>query len=312
MMKKFVVKITIFITAVVLVFLGLLLLLPVTSRAKQSFIFSEIKKDSLLIHVESPRIIFVGGSNLSFGLNSAILKDSLNLNPINTGVGIGLSLKYMLDHTLQYVRGGDIVVLSPEYQHFFRDVDYGSKVMLGIVLDVNRSNIRLLNMKQIINSVRSCGEFIFSKLNPMDYINDNAGYDIYGTGVYNQFGDASSHWLMERREGTPFKVINPETYNPKVVEALQEYEQIIRNKKAILLVTYPGVQDISFYRSQEAIEKVKKGLIASDLKILGTAERYLMPDSLLFEAPYHLNKQGVDYKTRLLIEDIKSWMSGNN
>lgn len=31
-----------------------------------------------------------------------------------------------------------------------------------------------------------------------------------------------------------------------------------------------------------------------------------MPDSLMFDSPYHLLKKGVDYKTQLLIEDLKT------
>lgn len=285
-------------------FFSALLLLPATPAAKTSFLSAETKKDSLMIHVSAPRIIFIGGSNLSFGLNSGMIKDSLGLNPINTAVGVGLSLKYMLDHNLQYVRNGDIIVLAPEYHHFFRDSDYGSKEMLGIALDVNRSNIRLFNRKQIMNSLKSSGAFIFSKLNPMEYTAVNEEDDLYGTGAYNQFGDAYRHWTMEKRKVTPFKKIDPGTYNPQVIERLKEYEQMIRRKGAVLFITYPGVQDISFERSKEAIEKVKDELMKNGFKVLGTPERYEMPDSLLFEAPYHLNKEGVDYRTRLLIEDM--------
>jgi len=32
----------------------------------------------------------------------------------------------------------------------------------------------------------------------------------------------------------------------------------------------------------------------------------MVPDSLLFDSPWHLNKQGVDLRTRLLIEDLKT------
>jgi hypothetical protein len=238
-----------------------------------------------------------------------MIKDSLNVNPINTAVGVGLGLKYMLDHNLQYIRKGDIIVLVPEYQLFFKNFNSGSKEVLRIVLDVNKSNIRLLNREQIMTSIPACGHFIFSKLNPTEYINVNtAASDIYGVNAYNQFGDAVTHWSMERRKVTPFKTIDPEFYNPKVMEALKEYEQTIHQQGAVLYVSYPGCQDISFHRSEKAIEKVKEELIKNKFKTLGFPERYVMPDSLLFEAPYHLNKQGVDHRTMLLVEDMKDYL----
>jgi len=30
-----------------------------------------------------------------------------------------------------------------------------------------------------------------------------------------------------------------------------------------------------------------------------------MPDSLLYNTPYHLNKKGIEYRTMKMIEDIK-------
>ena len=53
------------------------------------------KKCQLLEDTPSPRIIFVGGSNLAFGLDSQRIKDSLNINVINYGLHAGIGLKYM-------------------------------------------------------------------------------------------------------------------------------------------------------------------------------------------------------------------------
>jgi hypothetical protein len=37
-----------------------------------------------------------------------------------------------------------------------------------------------------------------------------------------------------------------------------------------------------------------------------------MPDSMMFNTPYHLLKTGVDYRTQLLIEDIIKVQTHNN
>ena len=76
-------------------FLMLGLLLPATPRASKSLLFANQKKDELLQRVKSPRMIFVGGSNLSFGLNSQIIKNELNINPINTAVHAAIGVRYM-------------------------------------------------------------------------------------------------------------------------------------------------------------------------------------------------------------------------
>ena len=39
--------------------------------------------------------------------------------------------------------------------------------------------------------------------------------------------------------------------------------------------------------------------------LLSNPERYIIPDSLIFNSEYHLTKKGVDMRTFLLIEDLK-------
>src|ERR1700730_2211300 len=114
-MKKFLKKVFFF----TLIFVGIVsigLLLPATPRSSQSLLFGEIEKDSLLNNAPSPRIVFIGGSNLSFGINSQMIKDSLGLNPVNAAIHASIGLVYMLDHSLNYIRPGDVLVVSPEYQ----------------------------------------------------------------------------------------------------------------------------------------------------------------------------------------------------
>ena len=82
-MRKFILKLVLFALPIVIIFL-LALFTPTTPRASKSLLMSSINKDSLLKNTPSPRIIFVGGSNLSFGLNSQMIKDSLSLNPATT------------------------------------------------------------------------------------------------------------------------------------------------------------------------------------------------------------------------------------
>ena len=87
------------------------------------------KKCQLLEDTPSPRIIFVGGSNLAFGLDSQRIKDSLNINVINYGLHAGIGLKYMIDDISTYARKGDIIVFAPEYEHFYT-IAYGESVTL--------------------------------------------------------------------------------------------------------------------------------------------------------------------------------------
>jgi hypothetical protein len=288
------------------VFIAFLFLTPPTPRASKSELFGEIKKDSLLINQSPPRIIFVGGSNLRFGLNSQMIKDSLALNPINTAIGVGNGIKYMLDNTLQYIQSGDIIVIVPEYEHFYKEWDAGSTYLLHTIFDVNKSKAKLLSLRQAINCIPFVGKFVFSRLKISEYIKTKEERESYGMHSFNQYGDTDVHWGMPRQNNIfPLDKLVVENYNPQVMTEIKNYTQKIQEKGASIYISYPGLQDVSFLNSEKAIKKVEREYIASGLILLGTPERYEMPDSLLFDYPYHLIKMGVDRRTQLLIEDLR-------
>ncbi|MBW8049398.1 MAG: hypothetical protein FVQ77_03455 [Cytophagales bacterium] len=302
-MKKFIIKAIWFIIPFFLiVILGLVL--PTTPRASKSFLMSANKKDSLLQNVPSPRIIFVGGSNLSFGLNSKIIKNSLNINPINTAISASIDLKFMMDNALQYIKKGDIIVLVLEYSYFHRDVNSGSEELSRAIFDVNISKINLLNSTQLINIILFMPKYALSKYKITEYINVKES-DVYSVNSSNEFGDTYTHWNMQQQKFPPFEQINT-PFNFEIIEKIKEFHSAIKEKGASLYLSYPGFQATSFNNSIEQIHKVEQELKKTDLTILGTAERYKIPDSMMFNTPYHLNKNGVDYRTKMFIEDFNN------
>lgn len=308
-MKRFIIKIILFILpAIGVIVIGIFL--PTTPRASKSLLMASINKNLLLQETHSPRIIFVGGSNLSFGLNSQIIKDSLQLNPINTAIHASIGIKFMLDNTIDYVQNGDIVVLAPEYSHFYKSLDIGSEELLRTIFDVNQKNIKHLNIFQIANIVPYLPKYSLTKFKPTEYLNVKES-DVYSVNSFNQFGDTYTHWDMERQEFSPYPPITNK-FNYEVIKFFEEINFAINEKGAILLVTFAGFQEASFNISKEQIIKVERELLNSNLKVIGTAERYKIPDSLMFNSPYHLNKQGVDYRTKLLIEDIEKARTHNS
>jgi len=278
------------------------LYLPTTPRASKSLLFASLQKDSLLQNTEQPRIIFVGGSNLPFGLNSQMIKDELNINPINTGIAAGLGLIYMMNNTLQYLQEGDIIILVPEYHQFYNEVAYGDKELLRTIFDVNISKIRLLNCKQLFSMISFIPKYSFSKLNPGEYINVKES-DIYGVDSFNQFGDTYTHWGMKRHEFTPYSRISGK-FDHSVIQAIIQFQSKIENKNAVLFISYPGYQDKAFNYSIKEIKIIEKEYKKNGFKILGFPERYMIPDSMMFNTSYHLSKRGVDYRTNLFIEDF--------
>lgn len=301
-MKIFLLKIMMFVSLFVLIFV-LGIFLPVTPRASKSLLFSKINKDSLLQNIKSPRIIFIGGSNLSFGLNSKMIKDSLGLNPINTGIHASIGLIYMMDNTLPYIQSGDIVVVAPEYTQFYGVDAYGGEELLRTIMEISPSDLIKLRKEQWANIIRYIPKYSISKFKPTEYFNVKES-DIYGVNSFNEYGDVYTHWKLQKQKFSPWGYISGQ-FNYSVINQLYKFKKKLKEKGAVLFVTFPGFQSASFEKNRTQIMRIEVELKKRDFSLLGTPERYIIPDSLMFDTPYHLSKKGVDYRTQLLIDDLK-------
>ncbi len=279
--------------------------LPATPKSSKSLLFTAKFKNTLLRNTHKPRIIFLGGSNLSFGLDSKTVKDSLKLHPINTGIHASLGLKFMLSNYLNYMKKGDVVVLVPEYHQYIDDFAYGAdgEELARMVFDVDLQNLFLLNSKQIIYVCTKLPELIKSKLSFRNYF----GYDfdfIYSKYVYNSFGDVAAKFLTKKQLVSPDISFNKSPINHKIIQDIVDFEKVLMKNGCKLFVSFPGYQETSFNNSSTKIKQIYSLLKLKQIKLLGTPEIFKMNDSFILNSTYHLNTFGVKQRTQLLINEF--------
>lgn len=302
-MELFLKKLGIFFSLLaVLLMVGILL--PTTPRSSGNFLFGQAKKDSLLIQVPSPRIILVGGSNLSFGINSQLIHDSLSINPVNTAIHANLGLVYIMEHVLPFIKQNDVVIISPEYHQFYGDIAYGSEELLRTLIEISPDEIKKIDKKQVINIIPELPKYSFSKFKPSEYFTKPDLTGIYSVNSFNSYGDAYIHWNQSPQKGEPDQTISS-SFNKNIIRKMQKFEQDIKDKGAVLYVTFPGYAASSFANNQHKIAKVYNELKNYRFNLISKPGEYKMPDSLIFNTNYHLTKQGVDIRTRLLIDNLK-------
>ncbi|NME71096.1 hypothetical protein [Flammeovirga aprica] len=282
--------------------------LPPTPKASKSLLFSKVAKDQLLINTPSPRIIFVGGSNLSFSLNSQMIQNTLQLPVLNLGIKESIGLRYDLASIKRYIRKNDIIIIIPEYTQFYIKSSDCSKELSSTILDLNKADITLLDREQIPNFIKAIPSYAFSKFNIFDYLFYTES-EIYSVHSFNQFGDANAHWGLEQRPFPPIEIKDASEYNHDILQAILNFEKDITEKGAQLFLSYPAIQALSFNNSSERIQKVKEEFQKANFKIIGSPDRYVFGNELMFNSPYHLTKMGVDLRTSLLITDIKNSVS---
>ena len=146
-MRRFINKILVFVL-LLLVLLSLSLFFIPDVVSKNSLLAALVDKHTLLQKTKSEKIIFIGGSNLSFGLDSKRISNAFNKPVINMGVHAGMGLEYIVNDVKQYINKGDIVVLMPEYENFYTDNFYGEMELVSVVFDIDPAGKKLLNAKQ--------------------------------------------------------------------------------------------------------------------------------------------------------------------
>ncbi len=302
----------------IFLFLSLFLLIivagifiPITPRASTAHLLSQLDKDALLKNTPSPRLILIGGSNLSMSVNSQLLFDSLQLHPVNMGLSASIGLLYMLDHALPHIQPGDVVIVCPEYSQFYESLSIGTEDLLRIVLDKSPKELFNLRWSQLSHSLKYIPKYALSKFKPSEYFFDAQANSkqVYLRSSFNQYGDMDKHWLLPGGEFNALDPMLPVSYDRNVVGYLQEFELALEQREAALFITFPALHEKSFDSETEEIAWVEQQLHAGGFSVLGNPSRYRMPDSLMFDTPYHLIKVGVDYRTQLLIEDIKKFKS---
>lgn len=289
-----------------LMFFSILVLMPVTKVQKNSLYYSIIDKNELLKNVGGERIIFVGGSNLSFGLNSEVFEDSLGLHPVNTAIHAGIGLITMLDNTIRFIKKGDIVVVCPEYEQFFGDQGYGiNGPELLITTNVyGLSNIFSLRPKQQIGVLKFLPKYALSKLKLWENFYTPSPYEIYARTSFNKYGDAVAHWGQSAIPVFPAEGLG-KNFNPDMIAELENFHNKVISKGARCYFSFPSIQSQSFKNCKPQIDYLASQMSKTSIRVLGYPERYAFPNEMIFNTIYHLTKKGVDLRTAYLLEDLR-------
>lgn len=303
-MKKFLTN-TVLFFSIILVIIIIIILSPTTYSASQSLLFTSIKKDSLLENTPQPRIIFIGGSNVAYGLSSQMIKDSLDVNVVNASIHAGLGLKYMMTATEPYLKSGDILVIIPEYEQFYGSAANGGSELLRMVFDVSLKNINKLDWQQIEQSHLFIPEYIKSKLKIKNYYKPSIAED-YRYTAFNEYGDAYVHWNKDHKSYASYQQDSTATFNTEIFDDLITYIHKLQKQGVTVYISFPGLEENSYLGNLNSINNLHFHIDNSEnIEILGAPSDFVYPTEITYDTPYHLRYDGVVKRTNSLIHFLK-------
>ncbi|MGD8631657.1 MAG: hypothetical protein PVG72_13140, partial [Gammaproteobacteria bacterium] len=92
-------------------------------------------KDEAAHAIVEPKVVFVSGSGMLFGVDSGRLSDFWGKPVINYGVHAGLGLTYILERSKRVLQQGDTAILALEYDLFQERHDYTETLLIYMVSD---------------------------------------------------------------------------------------------------------------------------------------------------------------------------------
>ncbi len=263
----------------------------------------------LLKTTPSPRIILVGGSNVSFGIDAELMQQTLGIPVINDGLHAGLGV-VPLRELQEYLRAGDIVIISLEYHLFSsHNVMDGDLAFLSDWIEYSPERIQYLSepwrqapalyatmLQRKVN--REVNTYLFGgSLNELRNV-------FVGT-QYNSNGDFIGHL---DQDSTPPRRITSEPYpvslaRQEIFVFLEDFYQIARARGAEVFFEAPASRMRNCKTTGEAsvMSFFETFVKRTSIPVLTALGDVCMPDKYFFDTAYHLNAEGRELRTRRLI-----------
>ncbi|QIP12028.1 hypothetical protein G8759_04960 [Spirosoma aureum] len=263
------------------------------SRNSSSYVAASLDKEYRLRKVKSPRLIFVGGSNLALGLNSPLLSRKTGYNVVNMGLHAGLGLDFILNEAKNCIRPGDIVVLSIE--HFLAG---GNKKLLAQLISINPNSEEFLDLdildqiRLFVSKLQLCISSTFYKLIGRDKDPH------YYREAFNFEGDLIIPYNEPKPNlvGGSVKFANIDYSNE--INSINSFIKICNKKGARTFFIFPAYQQSAYKKNIHTLQNLelqyRKYLRCP---ILGSVVTSVIQDKYFYDTVYHLDSIGIQNRT---------------
>lgn len=295
-MKQFIYKILFF---SFLITFGYAILYTIASNLNKSdndYMAAIIDKHERIDSIKSPKIIFSGGSNLPFGIDSKMIQDALHIPVVNLGLHAGLGLDFMLNELRSCIKSGDIVLISTEY--FLDNGDYNLKKFTQKIYPKAQNfytkNYLLEIQANIENTRNHLKSFLKQK--------KKNEVSVYSRESFNTYGDiALQLTILAPKNIKADHILH--YHHWEGIQKLNDFNRFAETKNVKVFFVYPAYPESKYLKNKTAIAKLNQDMKKElQFKILGQANDFMMSDSLFFDTTYHLISKGRTARSKKIIE----------
>ena len=306
-MKRYITKVILFVGALFLLLVVIGMILPYN---KDGYIRAQkFKMEVLANPSRKPTIVILGGSNAAFGYDTKELNDSLSMPVFNAGLHAGMGMKFFLDDCSQYLKKGDVLVFSPEYDQFYGNLNDGQSEMTDAFYLYHCHYPGEMSYKQIIGVIQNTPSYLRKKIEYNLFALAHLKTDpVYTLSSVNKYGDVTWHWYHTRSHGTPDgHGIDGGScdFNEYAFSYLVAKLKELKNR-GVTVIMYPAAfEQEAFEGSAKSARYISERLRQAGFPYVCAPKECSFPKEDFYDSNYHLNHQGALLHNKHLIGVLK-------
>ncbi len=266
---------------------------------------STLTKNQRLRDAPGPRLIFVGGSNLAFSLDSTQVEAALPFHAVNMGLDALLGMDFLLREVRGPLRRGDVVVLSFEAQEFL-GWRSGQVFSLARVIEQRPASTAFLgagNVAALLDRGFSFFHWVF--VSARKDLHRQRIQGVYSAAAFEERGDAVLH-LDKRPRGNRIPRTLEETWKTGRVDhgalrSLDRFDADCRARGVRVFLSHPPLP--AYYTEDTpAVRAIEEAIYGrTTIPVLDRPAEMFFPLEDFFDTEYHLLRAGREERTRRLI-----------
>jgi|GEM_PF-6525060 hypothetical protein len=244
------------------------------------------------------RIVFIGGSNGVFSLNSDMMKNAMNKEVDNATLHAGAGLKYSIELFLEFIdKERDEIVILTEFE-LLTDFDTERK---------SPEVIYAMSLRPFDYPDATVWMYWLQRNNPVTYLKEvlvSRDRTIYHKDNFNEYGEVA-HYPTQRQYTMPYyEKGHKKKFEKTSMEAIAYIKKTLQGYNYYVAppVVY-SAWDAGMLNSFDSLMHASFGN-----RYIGSAAKLqtLMTDDMFYNTIYHANAKGKDFYTNYLASALKA------
>lgn len=261
---------------------------------------------------EEPKIIVIGGSFMTYGVDSEQLSEETGMPVYTLGVHSGMGKSYTIETAKKFINDGDIVVFS---FYPFKENDYGME-LIYLTLDGESDMFWDFFKEHPMTVLKSAGAAVYTKL--YGYFSYREKNDAEMTSAYDAraFDPSTGNFIYDR----PELVVDEETLHVDHIysidevddscfEKVDELNEFCKSKNASLYMIFGPIYEKAILSTEEEMQEYETALKdRMNAVFIADLKDVIMPLEYIYNGPKHMNNEGTWYYTHKIYEGLSQYV----